>query len=61
MREVTPQLKPKDWRCPNCGRLLGKYLNEDYIEVRTENHQTVFIERKHAKAVCKCGHFINET
>jgi len=47
-----------EWRCPNCGRLLGLIINNQFLEIESSNHQIILVPKDIRKGVCKCGTII---
>jgi DhnA family fructose-bisphosphate aldolase class Ia len=45
----------EEWRCPNCGRLLGLIINNQFLEIESSNHQLIWVPKDYRKAICKCG------
>uniref|UniRef100_A0A7C3WMW9 Uncharacterized protein n=1 Tax=Dictyoglomus turgidum TaxID=513050 RepID=A0A7C3WMW9_9BACT len=48
----------KEWRCPNCNRLLGFIINDVYLEIESSNRQKILVSKEVRTALCKCGAII---
>lgn len=50
----------KPWKCPKCGRLLGKEMGFNKLEIQSSNKQIVTVEYVQKTGECKCGYKIRQ-
>jgi len=57
-KKKKKDISKEEWRCPECNRLLGLIISDNFLEIETRNRQKILIPKILRNAFCKCGVFI---
>lgn len=58
MNNLKLEVKKKEWRCISCNRFLGYILNNNTLEVESDNNLFIITQFIQREAHCKCGAYL---